>query len=102
MLTWFSGRKKRRSVSAGLKYGILVRQKFKCKECHEEFNARRRPSIDHFDGNRSNNKPSNLRASCANCHAVRTSKQNSARTQKRQQSRKSDPFGVGNVFDFRL
>lgn len=54
------------------------RQKIKKKHCEKcGFVAKHyaQLDIDHIDGNRNNNDPSNLQTLCANCHRLKTVKE---------------------------
>lgn len=59
-----------RSCRGRYRYGI--RKGNICEECGFVPKAMVQLQIDHVDGNRSNNDPSNLRTLCCNCHALKS------------------------------
>lgn len=64
--------KYRYSSSCGpCRYEARKHKKDYCKECGSNNNL----EIDHIDGNRSNNKPSNLQTLCKKCHINKTIKE---------------------------
>jgi hypothetical protein len=63
------------------KYGLLATQsnykyiKYKkeiCEKCNFIPEHSCQLDVDHIDGNRNNNNPSNLQTLCANCHRLKT------------------------------
>lgn len=44
----------------------------KCERCHFIPEDLVQLDVDHIDGNRSNNDPSNIQTLCANCHRLKT------------------------------
>ena len=87
-------KKKRKGVSASMREEILLDQDSCCNKCGEKFSGRIRPQYDHKDGDRSNNKKSNIQALCAICHDQKSRRQTKRRV-------KSEPerndFGLGDL-----
>ena len=86
MTGFFSTKKKRKGASPSMKEEILLRQGSKCKKCPTKFSLKVRPHIDHKDGDRSNNKPSNLQALCPNCHDQKSRRETKRRSNPKNQS----------------
>ena len=59
---------KRIPVRQSMKTKLLVRSKGKCEKCHQSLEGIK-PHIHHKDGNPKNNKISNLKVLCPNCHS---------------------------------
>ena len=93
MTGFFSTKKKRKGASPSMKEEILLRQGSKCKKCPAKFSLKVRPHIDHKDGDRSNNKPSNLQALCPNCHDQKSRRETKRRSNPKKPKR--DDFGLG-------
>lgn len=51
---------------------FLVKQEMICSHCGYEAVHRCQMDVDHIDGNHMNNDHSNLQLLCANCHRLKT------------------------------
>ena len=88
-------KKKRKGASPSTKEEIMLRQGSKCKKCPTKFSLKVRPHIDHKDGDRSNNKPSNLQALCPNCHDQKSRRETKRRSNPKKPKR--EYFGLGDL-----
>ncbi len=66
---WYGGekRERRKPVPTSYRKEALARARHKCQRCHRQLEAVWH--IHHRDGNRNNNRLSNLRILCPTCHA---------------------------------
>lgn len=48
------------------------REELVCQQCGFKADHSCQIDVDHIDGNRNNNEPSNLQLLCANCHRLKT------------------------------
>lgn len=69
---------------------IIAKQRNCCADCGRKF-GRIKPHFHHKDGDRSNNRTSNGRALCPNCHDPKSRRQTKKRNQKKE---KTDSFGL--------
>ena len=76
-------KKKRKYFTPGAQKEILLQQDFKCADCGEKFNEKRRPHFDHIDGDRSNKHVSNCQALCPVCNDNKTVKETQEREKKK-------------------
>lgn len=53
-------------------YPYTVYKKEKCEHCGFDPEHSSQLDVDHIDGDRYNNNPSNLQTLCANCHRLKT------------------------------
>lgn len=60
---------KRKPIPLRLQRKLLLRCKGKCEQCHIRFARNLKAHIHHKDGNPKNNKESNLKVLCPNCHS---------------------------------
>jgi len=67
-LLGFGNEPKRIPVGQSMRTKLLVRSKGKCEKCHRSFEGIK-PHIHHKDGNPKNNKMTNLKVLCPNCHS---------------------------------
>ena len=66
-------RRKRRNRSKQIKrHPWLTHRKERCEDCGFVPTHVCQLDVDHSDGNKRNNNPSNLRTLCANCHRLKT------------------------------
>ncbi len=64
----FGNEPKRIPVGQSMRTKLLVRSKGKCEKCHISLEGIK-PHVHHKDGNPKNNKISNLKILCPNCHS---------------------------------
>ncbi len=64
----FGSQPKRIPVGQSLRTKLLVRAKGKCEKCHCSLDGIK-PHIHHKDGDPKNNKMTNLKVLCPNCHS---------------------------------
>ena len=67
-LLGFGNEPKRIPVKISMIKKLLVRSKGKCEKCNHSLEGVK-PHIHHKDGNPKNNKMSNLKVLCPNCHS---------------------------------
>lgn len=84
-------KKRRKPVSQSARTKVLVRSKGKCECCGINLDNVK-PHIHHKDGNPRNNKLSNLRVLCPNCHSRKHDKL------KKKTKEEYDPFGFKSPF----
>lgn len=60
------------SVYRRYRYPNSVHRKNYCENCGFKPEHISQLDVDHIDGNRNNNDPSNLQTLCANCHRLKT------------------------------
>jgi 5-methylcytosine-specific restriction endonuclease McrA len=64
----FGSQPKRIPVGQSQRTKLLVRSKGKCEKCHRSLDGIK-PHIHHKDGDPKNNKMTNLKVLCPNCHS---------------------------------
>ena len=67
-LLGFGNEPKRIPVGQRMRGKLLIRSKGKCEKCRRSLEGVK-PHIHHKDGNSKNNKISNLKVLCPNCHS---------------------------------
>ena len=60
------------AVYRRFRYPLSVHRKSYCEHCNFQPVHISQLDVDHIDGNRNNNDPSNLQTLCANCHRLKT------------------------------
>jgi len=60
------------AVYRRFRYPLSVHRKDHCEHCNFQPKHISQLDVDHIDGNRNNNDPSNLQTLCANCHRLKT------------------------------
>ena len=94
-------KKPRKSFSSNVKEEVLLTQNSKCKKCGIKFSSTIRPHYDHKNGNRSDNRKTNLQALCANCHDHKSRKETTTRAVKKSKKNDSQKgIQVGKFFRF--
>jgi len=61
-------KRKIKNVPQSIRTKLLIRSEGKCERCHKSLKGLT-PHIHHIDGERKNNKISNLIVLCPNCHS---------------------------------
>ena len=74
----------RKSFSHYEQLQILAEQDYKCRQCSTRFSKTVHPQFDHIDGDNSNNHIENGQAICANCHDVKSRKENAKRSHEKK------------------
>ena len=74
----------RKSFSHYEQLQILAEQDYKCRQCSTRFSKNVNPQFDHIDGDNSNNHIENGQAICANCHDVKSRKENAKRSHEKK------------------
>ena len=82
-----------------VKDSVLYEQDHRCNFCNKKFSQYCLPQFDHIDGIKQHNYAKNCQALCANCHDIKSRKQNSKRKPKKQIRNVLDN-PLGEPFDF--
>lgn len=59
-------------LATRVNYKYITYKKSSCERCGFIPEHSCQLDVDHIDGNRNNNNPSNLKTLCANCHRIKT------------------------------
>jgi 5-methylcytosine-specific restriction endonuclease McrA len=62
--------RKRTPVTQSTRTKALMRSKGKCEKCRKHITGGVKPHIHHKDGDPTNNRLSNLKVLCPNCHSA--------------------------------
>ena len=74
----------RKSFSSFQKTQILTNQDLKCNICHVRFGKDRVWHFDHLNGINTDNRTENGQAICANCHDIKSRKENVQRSRSKK------------------
>jgi 5-methylcytosine-specific restriction endonuclease McrA len=85
---WGRSEPKRKPVKQSERTKVLVRAQGKCEKCRNSLEGLK-PNIHHIDGNPKNNKLSNLKVLCPNCHS---------KAHNKPIKKKTGTDGTGSIF----
>ena len=90
---WGKPEPKRKPVSQSARTKVLIRAKGRCEKCGHYLDDVK-PHIHHKDGNPKNNKLSNLKVLCPNCHSNVHDKP----IKRKPENTDMNPFGTNPLF----